>query len=239
MSSGLPRLSGVSAQTETVGTLRAKLTHLRLLYRAQAARTRGGRPEESHRRAGPGGCIDRSTGRAGRCCIGLLRRGGLCGERDAQRRRGRPVRSSTGVRPRPGLQLQDVRLREDGHVVTCRTPRGSARSRAAVRRQRPVGAGLRRDPFVLRVDQRELAVGEPRRYTSAAAVHRPRMHVRTGLSPVRQRIERRLPVPGVPHPRFSQVGSPRRAPEGYIEHARGRRLGSSVPSACSDNQLSL
>jgi hypothetical protein len=157
------------------------------------ARTRGGRPEESHRRTGPGRWIDRSADHSWRYCIGLLRRGGLCSERDAQRRRGHALRSSTGVRLWPGLQLQDVRVCHDGRLATGRIPGRSARSCAAVRRDKRVGAGPQRDPVVLRTDKRRLAVGASRRYTGAAAVRQRgiRMSFRTGLSPVVRKDKRR------------------------------------------------
>lgn len=73
-------------------------------------RTRGGRPEESHCRTGPGRWIDRSADHSCRYCIGLLRLGGLCSERDAQRRRGHALRSSTGVRLWPGPRAQHLRV---------------------------------------------------------------------------------------------------------------------------------
>ena len=156
-------------------------------------RTRGGGPEESHRGTGPGRWIDRSADHSCRYCIGLLRRGGLCSERDTQRRRAHALRSSTGVRLWPGLQLQDVRVCHDGCLATGRFPGRSARSRAAVRCGKRVGAGPQRDPVVLRTDKRRLAVGEPRRYTGAAAVRQRgiRMSFRTGLSPVGRKGDRR------------------------------------------------
>ncbi len=88
----------------------------KLLYRAGADPNPrgGGRPEESHRRTGPGRWIDRSADHSCRYCIGLLRRGGLCSERDAQRRRGHALRPSTAVRLWPGLQLLGTLRRHDG-----------------------------------------------------------------------------------------------------------------------------
>jgi hypothetical protein len=136
--------------------------------------------------------IDRSADHSCRYCIGLLRRGGLCSERDAQRRRGHALRSSTAVRLWPGLQRQDVRVCHDGRLATGRIPGRSAQCRDAVRRDKRVGAGAQRDPVVLRTDGRRLAVGEPRRYTGAAAVHQrgTRMSFRTGLSPVVRKRDR-------------------------------------------------
>lgn len=132
---------------------------------------RGDRREQTHRRTGPGMRNDRSADPFCREGVSLLRRGGLCSERDAERRRGHALRSSTAVRLWPGLELQDVRVCHDGRLATGRTPGRSARCRAAVQRDKRFGAGSQRDPAVLRTDgQQQLAVGAPRRYTGAAAV---------------------------------------------------------------------
>ncbi|MDT5133937.1 MAG: hypothetical protein QOE41_3248 [Mycobacterium sp.] len=153
--------------------------------------------EETHRRTGSGRWIDRSADHSCRYCIGLLRRGGLCSERDAQRRRGHALRSSTAVRLWPGLQLENVRVCHDGRLATGRIPGRSARSRAAVRRDKRVGAGPQRGLVDMRTDKRQLAVGEPRRYTGAAAVRQrgTRLSFRTGLSPVVRKGEPMTALP--------------------------------------------
>jgi hypothetical protein len=145
---------------------------------------RGGRLEESYSRTGSGERVNRITYHSCRYSIGLLRRGRLCSERDAQRRRGHALPCSTGLRLWSGRQLQDIRLCHNGRLVTGRIPDRSARSRAAVRRDSGVGAGPQRDPIDLRTDKRRFAVGEPRRYTGTAAVQQrgTRMCFRTRLS---------------------------------------------------------
>ena len=160
---------------------------------------RGGRLEESYSRTGRGERVDRSADHSCRYSIGLLRRGGLCSERDAQRRRGHALRCSTGVRLWSGRQLQDIRLCHDGRLATGRIPDRSTRSRAPVRRDSGVGAGPQRDPVDLRTDKRQFAVGEPRRYTGTAAVQQrgTRMCFRTGLSPVVRKGEPSTALPAV------------------------------------------
>ena len=80
------------------------------------------------------------------------------------------MRSSTGVRLWPGLRAQHLRVQQCGCLGTRRAAEGPAASDAAVRRDKRVGAGIQWLLIDVRRDKQRLAVGEPPRYTGAAAV---------------------------------------------------------------------